>query len=365
MTTAAATRPGFQVDGAFVTDHARERVFEFGWQDALQFLLRALPRLGHDRAIELLAGRARLEGINTLTMRPEPDAAGYLARLDWAFAGSVHDRSHRVWMRPYALVDNWCKEDLRPFRYGAEGSNRYHKQAAMPLGLESFGRVASEWGLYRCILYMDDQQRDRAMVLQLDGTHRTILWREAPAPPIWYEDPDRDRPSAAWQAGLDAYMAAGGGLDRRGGARWRLGAPPDEVEATRARARERPPVPEGMPTGRDAAGPEEPPEPPPTPDRELAADHGWITRDGRFWACRRVEHKHLAYWLLLHLLGREAADPDREATAAGWVKVGSNLDDGSPFLHLEGRATRAQRDTAAGWCARHGHPPGRYDWLAG
>jgi hypothetical protein len=106
-------------------------------------------------------------------------------------------------------------------------------------------------------------------------------------------------------------------------------------------------------TGETAGGPD------PEPDREYAADHGWILGDGRMFPCLYFGHKDLAVRLVKMLQGKEVetGDADDLARKLNWLKVGSDAD-GKPFALAHGeRTTRAQREAGRAWAGKHSLDP--------
>src|SRR5579864_1436584 len=95
--TALAGKSGvvyFKVSGEFITQQARDLVSEGDWQAGLRLLSKDVIGLGHDRAVDILKGRKRLTGVNTVTLEDEDKAVArkWKKRLNWLFCGVVRER---------------------------------------------------------------------------------------------------------------------------------------------------------------------------------------------------------------------------------------------------------------------------------
>ncbi len=100
----------FSIDGAFMTDHARNLVLEGRWDHAMRTLVDGLEGMSTDIAISILKGDAKLVGVNDLDLEDD-DATKYKADLDYQFAGVFADTNGRF-LRPYAVVTSWGRDDL-------------------------------------------------------------------------------------------------------------------------------------------------------------------------------------------------------------------------------------------------------------
>jgi hypothetical protein len=83
----------------------------------------------------------------------------------------------------------------------------------------------------------------------------------------------------------------------------------------------------------------------PKPDKTLLADLGWITPDGKFYAClTAMEHVWLADQFGLS---------EREAELAGWIKITRGIDMVRHVFQGEKEPTQKQIDTVFQWCEKH------------
>lgn len=48
-------RNTFLITGEFITDHCRDRVFDFEWEDGLRFLSSSVPEITYAQSIEILS----------------------------------------------------------------------------------------------------------------------------------------------------------------------------------------------------------------------------------------------------------------------------------------------------------------------
>jgi hypothetical protein len=79
----------FLISGEFITKHARDRVFEYGPDDAVRFLNTAIDGFGFDNAVAVLSGRRKIVGDSREGVDLEDEEPAALAemqrRLDWKF----------------------------------------------------------------------------------------------------------------------------------------------------------------------------------------------------------------------------------------------------------------------------------------
>jgi len=106
----------FSISGEFITTHARERMRDFDWSNALRFLITSLDGMTHEIAVEILKGEKRLTGVNDLDLCDETETV----RSEWQkivhkMFGAVTMWNDYYW-QPYAVVDNFGMHDLSSYR---------------------------------------------------------------------------------------------------------------------------------------------------------------------------------------------------------------------------------------------------------
>lgn len=323
QTVADPAKPhhAFVVTGRFVADHARDRLFEFGWEDALRFMTAAIPEMTYEQVKEICAGLKTLTGDSQtgLELADEDPAIRkeVEARHRWLFAGVLYDRPSKKYWRPYAFITSWGERDMQPNRVG----NRYHPHPAGKMTSVITGGDMPAWGRFRCVRYMDDAVEDRMWHAQIPvGEYRgdqSVLFREVVSPPPWWlhlTDP---------RLAVVEYVRAGLTLDERGASKEyvedkkfrEMMAKTEDDPMPKKKKKE--PEPEKGPTPTpglvdqilDSLGLEdhvvdglkrhftdtgeyEIPEPTRDPSKAMWA---WVDREGRFWPCRGyMDHIPLA-----------------------------------------------------------------------
>lgn len=363
----------FKVSGDFITKHARDRMFERGWTDAVHFLEISIIGLSLDQVRDILTGKNKLVGTNNFTLKKEKAAkrAELLDRLDYAYSGIVFDGKHHF--RPYAYVDNWGMDDL----ITPDPLNPY----CPPVKFS--GECKSTIG--RNVYYMTNRQTDRPVVLEHKGDTVVVLWERVDAPPFWVTHYNGQH----WQEALDAWLATKHWLESRGHKQSRSDPPTkseervdvtaeangllDAIAVTASKTKsilEESDDVDPIDTAKLMAGiaiaakikstreeSEDVPKPP-APDPELASRCGWVTLDGKFYPCRYSEHKYLAESLLFHSRGVVSPNYERDAEVLGWVKIGYSFgkkeDEYFIFHYVDDmRLTADQLLTIQLWCKKH------------
>jgi len=342
-----ATKVYFTITGEFMTDHARDMVLEGNWAGAITLLHESLEGISYDEIFQVLQGTHRLIDRNDLDIEEDPDSAEYLERLESMYLGLV--RVGQKYYQPYAEVTNYGIQDLRDEVSNVSCSRARH--------------------------YMDDLRHDLAR----EQGGRAILWRLVPPPPSWMSI-DTEQ----WDTALEAMMERCT-LDSRGheqcyrGGFWGGPTPEErddaltEVEARAERILIHKELEVEVPddidtqlieltaaktgisfeavaeTQKAIKGEQDLdsiPEPaaPDTPN-------GWVTVDGKFYACAFHEHGPLAVRLLkLHKL-EIADDPEKQVEGMGWLRLSqSALDETVLHAQVQGKLTPKQRKTYLRWC---------------
>ena len=335
----------FSINGEFVTRHARDRIFERGWEDALRFLNENVMELGLDRSVAILRGAYRLDGVNDLTLEKEtPDVRAKLVeRMNYTFAGTVFDGTH--YWRPYATVDNWGPKDLR------EAFVNLNPHVGI-LHMSKIGGRAN--GMPRNVHYMDDQKQDKPLWMKVkpDGidSEACVLWKQVKSVPIWYHAFN----NMQWQVALDEYLTIGGKyLESRGHQQWHPFEKEEVENASDEKARDA--ISQAIAEIKEKRNAYPPM---PEPDTSLMGDAGWITPDGKFYTCSYGGHINLSDTLMYRLREVESPNPERDAELSGWIKVAHTQRDGKPERYLlmyegKNKLTYQQVKTLEQWCQNH------------
>ncbi len=380
----------FLIHGRFITDHARDRVFEYSWEDGLRFLSRSVPGLTYEQSVEILAGRMQFTGDSAagLDFVTETDEAKAetAERYRHRFAGVFYDRSTKKHWRPYAYVTGWGADDMVRGRV----ENRYHPQPSKPYLLECAGGDMAAWGRFRCTHYMDDRVEDNLWAVNVPELCVVqVLWREVESPPLWWAQVTTP------QLAVVEYVRDVGKLEERGAHKDHereksLGFEPEKpprvepmtaaerVELDKRRQEEfaalptldEPPrnlikemlaergVSDEVADGLTRALTETVDYPEPKPTTELVTTRwAWVQGNGTIWPCRGyMDHVPLAHALVKHLgldIDLYGNNADHALTSLNWVKIGTNAE-GKPWAFAGKHLTGRQRDVVHGWLVAQG-----------
>lgn len=391
--TTKGRAPVFVVTGEFVAQHARDRVFEFTWEDALRFLGDSIPDLTYEQIVLILNGTKTFSGDSRtgldLVDETAENRAALMTRYGRLFAGVFFDRPTKKYWRPYAYVTSWGPQDMARRTAGGRGNSTPNRYIRFPPGSmvsERCGGAMREWARYRNVYYMDDPRDDNLWYTEIPGVAReaSVLFKSVPAPPGWWKyltDP---------RQAVNEYVAAGLALDERGASfEYRREAEikellkdvtiPKDPPITAALAMPPgPPLPDESSDGgllaelmRERGVPDEVasglaraltdtseyqlPEPTRDPTK---AKWAWVDRQGRFWPCRGyMDHIPLADALCRHFQMNDISrngNCSKMLEDAGWGKVGfSNL--GKPYVSYVSsmKKTKAFTEAAVDWFMRH------------
>lgn len=411
----------FQLSGEAFTRIVRDLVRDGEWRRALDLVTGNLEGADEGAAFAVLRGDKRFEGVNEFTLEDEDPAVSAGVRRDqaWQYAGRIRAKTpngRAVYMEPYAWVSSWGPGDVHEVAYrdNLYAPELVHRQGATI-------RYAGE---ARAVFYMDDPVRDRAVLVShpdfRDGS-AVVLWRDCPNdPPPWVETLPADRADlsyedrrsarlvagltggnlyrSAWDRAYAAFVDAGGDVEERGW-NWFCEREPGEAERYRSYyttktadgSARKPPAEaadEGKPVWEGAkqliqglavdAGidPEaaagmaavmsgESDAKQLLPDKEFAAEYGWVLPDGRYYGCLYFEHKTLASRLMAEAGVDDGGDPDKTAGRLNWVKIHrAPFNDWPEVTPCGSRTTEAQRDAVGRWAAKHGRWTAVPDWEA-
>jgi len=199
----------FVIAGEGLTRICRDLVLEHRWREALSILVENLrPGFTHEMAVDVLSGRKKLTGDSTKGMGLALDNGSkeFMKNASFVYDGRAYLPSHGIFMRPYALVVSWSRQDLTGSPVGH--TNRW-RRTAFPEGRINARTCDS---LFRSQYYMDDPSNDMAMPLEVgkgkNREHRVVLWGICPEPPVWMKR------ETDFQKALDASQQP---LDTRGG----------------------------------------------------------------------------------------------------------------------------------------------------
>jgi phosphohistidine swiveling domain-containing protein len=225
MTITSIKMVSMAVQGALLTERARETMGDGDWKGALNFLVDSLEGMSYDQAISVIEGRTRLTGEgSTITMEAEDPLvmAQLQEQYKAEYALGQYVRSNDTMYEPYLVIDNLGPEDancvlaLPEFqRQNVAAFTRYpewmsdmdtvHAKACYQPILPS---KALE---LRAMHYAAAPKTDKAVTL-LNGANRkvVVLFRQVAngVTPFWREK-DNDCFAKAFAAAAN-YLPAGG-----------------------------------------------------------------------------------------------------------------------------------------------------------
>lgn len=197
---ANTTSVGFQIHGDFITELVRGFVFEGNWRKGYGFLLDSLEGLTADAALDILKGKAKLEGVNDIEIKPDDQEQAVAARLDSLYGGTF-SFANKLW-RPYGYVDSFCQEDIRLAKLIEQGEdpsllvNRHWRKAlemlstsAEPSALD----LRNQHLKFRGFFYLRDRSRDILVNAPLLNVQPYPVFCEVVDldPPLWFKpNPD-------------------------------------------------------------------------------------------------------------------------------------------------------------------------------
>lgn len=175
----------FTIEGAFITETARDLVLSESSSAAWRFLKKSLLGDGVDGAIvEILEGRSKLSGDSTVGLRlePETDAArkGYERQLRSIYAGRV--RINGAWYRPRAKVADFGPHDL-PSDMDMDEMLRYGDDAR---------HILAEFHARRVAFYARNGERvvtlSKKDSYKLEYQKVLLIFEPTSEPPFWRDE---------------------------------------------------------------------------------------------------------------------------------------------------------------------------------
>lgn len=386
---------GFTITGEFVTEHARDLLIEGDWEGAYRFLTNYIDGIDHEIAVSLLKGEKRLTGkaggeVNTLDLEDEtPERRAEIEeRCNYLWAGTVRVRPD--YLKPYAVVTNFGPQDVGAA--GTHGNDKYDLPPEDVGCIPGNSAKISKWNASRCCEYMNDQRNDHVYLVKCpDGDTRFVLFEKVNATPIWWEpiscggdwqteavsqwvethgafperghqqtfenrstfddfrdaidelDPDDVNDEVSRR--LDTIMSGGdrgdflkeqmkSQIEKLG-----VGMDSDAIAGT---------VDYIFQTG-DGDVPPEAVEP------DADTKYGWITRDGKFYACAYHHHAELAgrIFKFVERMEEPPADPEKAGDDAGWLKLTKSAFGGKFSAYHTKPLTERQKRTLEDWAAWH------------
>lgn len=378
----------FKVGGDFITEHARDRVHDGVWEDALRFLGETFPTMSYDDRLAILKGDKALIGVNECELIDDPQDSEhyqrYMEHLRHEYCGIYWNRTHNTYFQPYARVVAWGSCDLLGPTVRSGGPNRWLGVVASSLSTKTHD---VSWNkCWRSLAYANDPRNDMCTEESKHLAYKQkslVLWKIVPAPPLWLPRHIETRHAYA------DYLEVRGLPDARGNGYGAYGTilrsvddwekavivqeaksvePVDEDEKA-ARAAETPKVsqtlatlmdiPETMESTLEAILGEQDFDSPVEPDPLLSSNYAWVSPSGAFYGCRFHEHVALASRILKHVCKRKRAvkDPDKTLEQKEkFLKIStSQVDDRLVYVGVVGKLTNEQRYTLFRWAKKNGH----------
>jgi hypothetical protein len=371
----------FEVTGEFITRHSRDLVQEGKVREAERFLLESVSGMEHSHMTSILRGHKKMVGSSrndTLDLEDD-DPTMMTGVINELYAGVVHDAKH--YWKPYAQVTGWGARDVgagQKFNHPKYGYGR-----VVPTSRMNSGKDIREFSESRNVAYMNNKQQDLQHILLIDGSYSVTLWERVDPPPFWVEITQ----GANWQEGLDDFLASSKKLSVRShtstfGDDYKFFPSEDKMQSDpiteiRDKISE---LDDDKSIGSNdfmsdfleecgisshaakgmmqfLSGNEDDSVPVAISNAAMSeAYHGYILKDGRFFACEYHNHASLATRLFKHLFNKEVDDVEKEADKAGWIRIQKSALDGKHSATVSGKVTNKQQSTFSFWAAMHGFP---------
>lgn len=315
----------FAVTGEWITGHARDRLDEMGWANALRFLTESISGLTTDDAAEILKGEMRLTGSSRdergVGYGPETESVSAelksMAARRW---GPIVRKGGRHW-RPYGIFQSLDENNAGAGRFWVDWMGSNQSEEFLRTRTSHYKKAPGQDREEICEL----ERHHLVFSLSGDARRRFVLFERCDPPPFWIEPAQSFDDSANLALGLGALPAI------EPDARFEAMAASDfyrwqghEVDAETWEARQAitPPGMDPKAIGSMIDGMlAEPDDSPPSPCEPEGLTSGYIDREGRLYACGYHQHPVLARRLILARGGEEPEDPEKAADEQGWLRI--------------------------------------------
>jgi hypothetical protein len=184
----------FTVEGAFLTNHCRDIVYERNWTKAINDLRHSLVGMTIDQAIQVLSGEMKLigvdDGVNTIEMVKDGDPV-WIERLASQYNGYFKQGPN--WYRPFERIVSFNARDAQ---YKASDTDN-------PIDIDHhvYSDDNVNWTdlcIVRARTYCHNYS-DIVLKLEYKGVPNPIICVRVEAPPLWWSD------TKSPQEALDEY----------------------------------------------------------------------------------------------------------------------------------------------------------------
>lgn len=191
----------FQIEGAFLTQLARDFVREGNWRKAYTFLMENLHGMDSQIAMDIVQGKKKLTGVNDLELADDDCEAEVKEWLDWQFRHCFTFEG-RVF-RPYGFVSTLRREDWHHANRIAAHldedmlDNSLWRKAEEALSESCGVRSFNPWSNYEHVLKFRPayyaRRRDKDLCVNVNLTvveHHPVMFEEVRQDvPLWYRLP--------------------------------------------------------------------------------------------------------------------------------------------------------------------------------
>lgn len=308
---------GFSIHGDFITRHVRELWASCSYKKAFD-LLDCMIGMTKEQQVEIIEGRAKLDGINELDMLEDDWKPSDDQYLNYPSFSEVMQRAEKFdtfldYQRSEAilLATSYAKSYLRGDHDGFDAAWEQHMEE------KGIGLIGDEdW--HELLEEKMEEYKDEKDLQKLS--------------PLEYVEQPKDDAYGMREEELKAMYA-----------RTRMSMLNMMINADRM---EPVSLDDMMVKDRGLISTAEP-----VKDQTMKSNSGWLTNKGDFYVCKYMEHIGLAYNLLKDELG-ENANHEEVAENRGWVKITGRTD--IPFIKsYHKKLTKKQKDKLFDYCEVH------------
>jgi len=395
----------FSVTGEFLTETARNFLLEGNWSSAFSLLSEILIGISCDQVLSILQAETKLTKDSTVGISIEDEDSNvrdrYLEEVNSVYSFIVkYSNGGFNWWKPYAIVTNCDNLDANLDSLGLDDSRGF------PIGnyrtlhnwkgpINKGSRIDNRYGFpidNRCGRYTDNDCdlvyytgciAERSSELPKEFIDAiAILFKPCQEPPFWMQKNTQFKECLENFAKFGFVERRGDGPCQSNAANAVLKAISNKFESLASDAesiddivdkinyndfdysilpdknqKEMCLINKTVMNSLSSMDWESKPE----EDKYFENNIGWILKDGRFFGCKYMHHKSLAFRIFTKILNMSEEDMTQDfeikAENMGWVKIQTSLifNNNEPtfYMGMMKKPTQRQLDTIHDFCQKH------------